>query len=70
MVSDLCPRPGPCHYHNISPSSTQGSVDKIVISASVTSPSVTTTLAIANKSVRSKPQVSITKLFQGDMDGV
>ena len=70
LVSELFSRPGPRHCHDISPSSTHGSVDAIVTSVSVTSPYMSATLALANPVMNSKPHMHLTQLFQDHMERV
>ena len=57
MVSELSPRPGQSQYHDLSPSSTLGSLDIIVTSASIASLFVAAARAVTNPVMNSKPHV-------------
>ena len=57
LVSELSPRRGPSKYHGISPFTSDGAVAIIIVSVSMTSPSVSTTLALSHPLMSSKCHV-------------
>ena len=68
MIPELPPRPGPNPYQDISPISTHASVNIIVTSSLMISPSITATLTITIPVMSDKHHVSTNQTLLGSQD--